>query len=93
MAQYSKSIASGNNKYEFWFTEISEPAYVRVFITVEDANRRLICFNMKRHEHKYWKIIEATNLPIWIIALENELSNCIDGSHTVNNQITKSLKR
>jgi hypothetical protein len=91
MAQYSKNIISRDEKYEFCFTEIFEAGLVRVFITVTDADGRLICFSMKRNEHKHWKIVEARSLPVWIIALENELSHCIDGNHPTEYQAKKSL--
>lgn len=91
MAQYSKNIISRDEKYEFCFTEIFESGAVRVFITVIDGNGRLVCFNMKRDEHKNWKIVEVKNLPGWIIALENELSHYIDGYHPTDYLAKKRL--
>jgi hypothetical protein len=75
MGQFSRWIKTGNDRYEFWFTEIFEFGYVRVFITVVDTNRRLLCFNLKKN--KDWKITEAGNLPSWILSMEKELSNAI----------------
>lgn len=75
MAQFRKWIKSGNEKYEFWFTEISEIGYVRVFVTVIDSNQEFISFRMKENENNNWEITDPGNVPAWILDLKDELSN------------------
>jgi hypothetical protein len=80
MSHFKKRFSTDFGKAEFFFNRLFTVRGIRYHISVCDDKRISCFFNMERKDGE-WYIIEATEVPGWIMLLERELSKAIIDYH------------
>jgi hypothetical protein len=68
---------------EFHFERVGYPSTTAYKVAVIAAPDKTYNFTMQKNEGK-WNIADGSNLPVWIISFEEELSDSICAHHKRN---------
>jgi hypothetical protein len=78
MQSFTKRLATPDPAFrpEFFFNKIYTVAGVRYHVSVQDKDRQSYFFIME-NRNGAWKIINAPQVPQWILDAEKQLEQCI----------------